>query len=103
MSSIFTNLPFTTYISACLINRKGIAMIHWMAKLASHYTQIRCQYPEDKLIIVFDIDGTMLDLRYMMLHVLQSYDREYGTEYFRNLTIAGIDVHEHAIDTLLAR
>lgn len=78
-------------------------MTHWMAKLATHYAQMRQKYPEDPLIIVFDIDGTMLDLRYMMLHVLQSYDREHGTEYFRNLTILDIDVHEHVIDTLLAR
>lgn len=78
-------------------------MTHWMAKLASHYAQMRQKYPEDKLIIVFDIDGTMLDLRYMILHVLQNYDRVHGTDYFRNLTIADIDIHEHAIDTLLAR
>ncbi|MFN8487448.1 MAG: hypothetical protein U0350_07645 [Caldilineaceae bacterium] len=78
-------------------------MIHWMAKLACHYVQMRQKYPEDKLIIVFDIDGTMLDLRYMILHVLQNYDRVHGTDYFRNLTIADIDIHEHAIDTLLAR
>ncbi len=78
-------------------------MIDWMAKLATHYAQMCQKYPEDQLLIVFDIDGTMLDLRPMMLHVLQGYDREHSTEYFRQLTLADIDVHEHAIDTLLAR
>ena len=78
-------------------------MTHWMAKLASHYAQMRQKYAEDQLLIVFDIDGTMLDLRYMMLHVLQNYDRQHGSEYFRTLALADIDVHEHVIDTLLAR
>ena len=70
-------------------------MTNWMAKLATHYAQMQRKYPEDQLLIVFDIDGTMLDLRYMMLHVLQAYDRQHGADYFRHLTIAEIDVHEH--------
>ncbi len=78
-------------------------MIDWMAKLATHYAQMRQKYPDDQLMIIFDIDGTMLDLRPMMLHVLQGYDREHSTEYFRELTLNDINVHEYVIDTLLAR
>ncbi|MCX6048603.1 MAG: hypothetical protein NT075_26160 [Chloroflexi bacterium] len=78
-------------------------MIDWMAKLATHYAQMRQKYPDDQLLIVFDIDGTMLDLRHMMLHVLQGYDRAHSTAYFQDLTLNDIDVHEYVIDRLLAR
>jgi len=78
-------------------------MTSWMAKLAAHYAGMRGKYPQDKLMIVFDIDATILDLRYMMLHVLQHYDRQHGTDYFRELRITDIDVHEAVLPVLLER
>lgn len=78
-------------------------MTHWLARLATHYTTMRCRYPDDELMVIFDIDGTLLDLRHMMLYLLRRYDREHGTAYFRELTLDAIDVHENVIDEFLTR
>jgi len=46
----------------------------WMRRLADHYARFRQDYPDDRLLIVFDIDGTILDLRHMVRHVLLDYE-----------------------------
>lgn len=78
-------------------------MADWMASLARRYAEARTLYPEDRLLVVFDIDGTILDMRHMIRHVLLDYDRAYATAHFRGLTIDEIDVHEDAVDEFLAR
>ncbi|MBX3012548.1 MAG: HAD family hydrolase [Caldilineaceae bacterium] len=78
-------------------------MANWMAALAAHYRAMHRQYPQDQLMVIFDIDGTILDLRYMMLYLLQRYDREHGTQHFTRLALTDIDVHEAVMDRLLAR
>jgi hypothetical protein len=75
---------------------------NWMAELAHHHNKTRRQYPEDRLLILFDIDGTILDMRYMVLRVLQSFDREYNTRFFRKMQVVDIKVHENQVDRLLA-
>lgn len=56
-----------------------------------HYEQLRRAYPDDTLAIVFDIDGTILDMRHMVAAALLSFDRTRGTDYFRGLCVE--DVH----------
>ena len=38
----------------------------WMTELAAHYEKIRDQYPQDRHMILFDIDGTILDSRFLV-------------------------------------
>ncbi|MEZ4728211.1 MAG: hypothetical protein R3E79_13850 [Caldilineaceae bacterium] len=78
-------------------------MTNWMAALAAHHRAMRQKYPQDELMILFDIDGTILDLRHMMLYLLQRYDRDHGAEHFRNLALTEIDVHENSMDQFLMR
>lgn len=78
-------------------------MTHWMAALAAHHARMRQRYPTDELIILFDIDGTILDLRHMIFFLLMRYDREHGTDHFRDLSLTDIDVHEYVIDQFLQR
>ncbi len=59
--------------------------IGWMRDLAFHYEAMRAAHPDDKLMIVFDIDGTIVDMRYMILSVFRAYDREHATQYFTNI------------------
>ena len=75
----------------------------WMRDLASHYNRTRAAHPNDRLIILFDVDGTIVDLRYMMLSLLREYDRIHGASYFREMGLADIDVNENQMDVLLAR
>ena len=73
----------------------------WMTELAAHYEKIRDQYPEDRHIILFDIDGTILDSRFLVLHVLQAFDEEHGTQFFTKLGVSDIKVHENQVNRLL--
>ncbi|HWR67419.1 MAG TPA: HAD family hydrolase [Desulfomonilia bacterium] len=58
----------------------------WMRDLAFHYEAMRTAYPDDNLLIVFDIDGTIIDEGHMALSVLQAFDREHGTGFFSNIS-----------------
>ncbi len=72
-----------------------------MWELALHYERMRRAYPDDELCIVFDIDGTILDVRYLVAYALVAYDRAHATEYFRGLRAEDITVHENRIDKFL--
>jgi hypothetical protein len=74
----------------------------WMSELAAHYEATKQRFPNDKLLILFDIDGTILDMRYLVLHVLHRYDRVHGTHYFQQLGVDDITVHENQIAPLLS-
>lgn len=78
-------------------------MNRWMTRLADHYAAIRLAYPRDRLIIVFDIDGTILDTRHMIFYVLTCFDEELGTEHFQHLKLEDIDFHEAHLSNLLDR
>jgi hypothetical protein len=58
----------------------------WMWELPLHYERMRRAYPDHELYIVFDIDGTILDVRYLVAHALLAYDREHATRYFHGCT-----------------
>jgi mRNA-degrading endonuclease RelE of RelBE toxin-antitoxin system len=75
----------------------------WMSSLAEHYARCRAEHPQDHLLVVFDIDGTILDMRHMVSHVLNDFDRVHGTRLFEGLRPADVDVHENEIEKLLDR
>jgi len=74
---------------------------NWMVELASHYAKTQELYPQDPLMILFDIDGTILDMRYMVLHVLRDFDKEHDTRLFQRLQVSDITVHENQVNRLL--
>ena len=75
----------------------------WMKKLAQHFEKMRSIYPGDRLIVLFDIDGTILDMRHMVLSVLSSYDQNHDSSHFDGLELSDIDVHENHVESLLSR
>ena len=75
----------------------------WMRTLAAHVDRMRSTYPDDELVIVFDIDGTIVDARHLVMHVLLSYDRVHGTDLFHGITVADVVDHEAHVDEILAR
>ena len=77
-------------------------MKDWMGALASQYRRFRARYPEEQLAIVFDIDGTILDMRFQICHVLFAYDRAHGTKHFYGVSEDDIIVHENQVDRFLA-
>lgn len=74
----------------------------WMSALSEHYRRVRERYPGDELCVVFDIDGTILDLRHLVVHVLLGYDRSRGTQHFRGLVVDDITHHEDDVHALMA-
>jgi hypothetical protein len=75
-------------------------MTEWMETLKEHYERVRKERTED-LIILFDIDGTILDLRYSILGILKSFDRVHETDYFALLTADDVGAEENDVEALL--
>lgn len=73
----------------------------WMRALAEHMQRMRIAYPNEDLVLVFDIDGTIVDTRHLVVHVLLSYDRHHGTDHFRGLTADDVFEHETRVDDIL--
>jgi len=73
-----------------------------MRELAQHYERMRRSHPGGELVVVFDIDGTILDLRHLVHHVLLGYDRQHHTDWFHGLRADDIDVHENRVEGFLA-
>ncbi|MGR3218449.1 MAG: hypothetical protein ACUZ8H_01345, partial [Candidatus Anammoxibacter sp.] len=78
---------------------------NWMVELESYYKKTRDQYSDDKLIILFDIDGTILDMRYMVMYVLTAFDKYNKTKYFhiQNSSINIEQDHQLIIGILITR
>ena len=78
-------------------------MKSWMTTLARHYDKVRERYPDDELLVLLDIDGTILDMRHMILYLLRKYDQQHGSAFFEGLQLGDIDLHENHVDDLLGR
>lgn len=74
---------------------------NWMEKLSLHYKEMKQQYPEDKMLLVFDIDGTILDVRYMVQDILLAFDRHFHTSHFCDLDIDDIPSSSDPLDIVL--
>ena len=73
----------------------------WMRALAHHYGRMLELHPYEPLLVLFDIDGTILDMRHMVRHVLRAYDRAHGSGHFRDLELGAIRTHEDSLEVLL--
>ena len=82
-------------------NLPGARGQEWMRALADHYGRTLELHPGEPLLILFDIDGTILDMRHMIRYVLKEYDREHGTALFRDLELGAIRTHEDSLEVLL--
>jgi hypothetical protein len=78
-------------------------MPDWMKSLSDHYAAARRRSPDDDLLIVFDIDGTIVDMRHLVCYLLLAYDGEHGTTHFTGLVAEDVDVHENDIMPLLSQ
>jgi len=73
----------------------------WMKTLSEQYKRACDEFPDKQLMILFDIDGSIIDMRHMILLMLQSFDQDRGTNYFEGLRLSQITVHENKVDDLL--
>lgn len=75
----------------------------WMTQLAQHLRLLRVKADGRRLAVLFDIDGTILDSRYMILYALRAFDRSQGTHFFHGLSLADIDMPDTRLGELFAR
>jgi hypothetical protein len=75
----------------------------WIQELADHHEASRKAYPYDKLLVLFDIDGTILDSRNFIHHALQTFDAKHNTEYFKATGVDDIDFHEDDVGRITKR
>lgn len=68
-----------------------------MKQLTDHLRHIRRQHIDDRLIVVFGIAGTTLDMRYMVHNILKAFDEEYHTRLFYRLSVDGIIFDENQV------
>lgn len=61
-------------------------MRDWISMLVHHYENMRILHPGEDLMVLLDADGTILDLRAMVLYVLKDFDRVHHTPFFSGLT-----------------
>lgn len=69
------------------------SMDSWMKRLGKHYQWMRKQYKNEKLMIVFDIDATIIDPRHMVVTLLQFFDHQHKTKLFKTLTLSQVFDH----------
>ena len=72
-----------------------------MHRLAVHYRRARERRPEGRLMVAFDIDGTILDMRHAVLQLLRSFDFEHGTSHFEHVVVEDIGFHESKVEQML--
>ncbi len=78
-------------------------MNEWMNILSQHYGRMQDRYEDRPFIILFDIDGTILDMRFMIYNVLKKFDADNGTDHFQGVTVNDIDFHEEHVTGFLDR
>lgn len=72
-----------------------------MRDLAFHYEAMRRAEPSGRFMIVFDIDGTILDARQGALNLLKAYDQEQGTGFFQDLACEDMPGPTHDMSVFL--
>ncbi|MBA1147205.1 hypothetical protein H0Z60_09035 [Ectothiorhodospiraceae bacterium WFHF3C12] len=55
-------------------------MTNWIRRLAQHYESVRHRHPDAPLALVFDIDGTILDVAPAARDLLRAHDEKNGTD-----------------------
>lgn len=74
---------------------------NWMKTLSQHYDQVQEWYPKEKLMILFDIDGTIIDLQYLLYNALRLFDQVHDSHYFYRMVPEDVTVTESELDVLL--
>lgn len=78
-------------------------MRDWTRVLLNHHEQSLRRFPDQRLLVLFDVDDTFLDMRLALTGLLRTYDAAHGSAYFGALDLATIDPFGRGIEELLVR
>lgn len=76
-------------------------MRDWTRVLLSHHEACRRRFPDDRLLVLFDVDDTFLDMRLAVASLLRAYDEAHHSAYFATLQPAMLDPFGRSIESLL--
>jgi hypothetical protein len=74
-----------------------------MPTLARHVSRLRSAHPADRLLVVFEIDGPILDQRHIVRRRLVDYDRVHETDHFDGVEVADVDTDAGNLEPFLIR
>ena len=74
-----------------------------MLALARHFARLRSAYPTDRLLVVFEIDGPIVDQRHLVRRRLLDYDRVHGTDHFGGVEVADVDTDAGNLEPFFIR
>ena len=80
-----------------------INMTGWMSTFYNHLERFLGDSSCSKCIVLFDIDGTLLDTRHLICNVLHQYDKAFNTSLFSHLDVRHVTCHESNIAPLLTQ
>lgn len=74
-------------------------MSNWLITLTKHYDIAALEDPANHKLLLLDIDGTILDIRAAIYHLLKQYDIAHQREFFHKLAPslmqhAGASIHD---------
>jgi hypothetical protein len=74
-----------------------------MLTLARHFARLRSAYPADRLLVVFEVDGPIVDQRHIVRRRLLDYDRVHGTDHFRGVEVVDVDTDTGNLEPFFIR
>jgi hypothetical protein len=78
-------------------------MRDWIRVLLNHHEQSLRRFPDQRLLVLFDVDDTFLDMRLALASVLHAYDAAHGSAWFGALDPATLDPFGRGIEDILVR
>jgi hypothetical protein len=71
--------------------------------LARHYAHVRSAHPTDRLLVVSELDGPIVDQRHIVRRRLLDHDRVHGTNHFSGVEPAEVDVDAGNLERFITR
>ena len=78
-------------------------MRDWTRALLHHHETARRRFPDQRLLVLFDVDGTFLDMRLALTELLRAYDAAHATAHFASLAPTELDPFGRGVEALLDR
>lgn len=78
-------------------------MRDWTRVLLNHHERSLQRFPDQRLLVLFDVDGTFLDMRLALAGLLRAYDDAHSSAYFGALDPDAIDPFGRGVEDILLR
>ncbi len=76
-------------------------MRDWTRALLSHHERSLQRFPNQRLLVMFDVDDTFLDMRLALASLLRAYDTAHASAHFGALEPGALDPFGRDIEAIL--